>query len=60
MAHGLGDVSGQAASHFQRFCEIRGFFQDGVVGHEVGGSDPGEVGVHVDCCGVGCVAAGGG
>lgn len=30
-----------------------------MVSHEVSGSDPGVAGIQVNCCGVGCMAAGG-
>lgn len=36
---------------------VRGLFQNGVVSHEVSGSDPRVPWVQVDRCGVGCMAA---
>lgn len=56
MVNGLSDVFSQLSGHFQSVDEVRGRSQDGVVGHEVRGSDRRVVGIQVDCCAVGCVA----
>lgn len=57
MVNGLSDVFSQLSGHFQSVDEVRGLSQDGVVGHEVRGSDRRVVGIQVDRCAVGCVAA---
>lgn len=56
MVDGLSDVFSQLSGHFQSVDKVRGCSQDGVVGHEVRGSDRRVVGIQVDCCAVGCVA----
>lgn len=56
MVNGLSDVFSQLSGHFQSVDEVWGRSQDGVVGHEVRGSDRRVVGIKVDCCAVGCVA----
>lgn len=52
----LSDVLSQFPGHLHGVDEVRGIFQDGVVGHEVVGADPRVVGIQVDCRAVGCVA----
>lgn len=52
----LSDVLSQFPGHLHGVDEVRGLFQDGVVGHEVVGADPRVVGIQVDCRAVGCVA----
>lgn len=56
VVYAMRDVLGQFPGHLHGVDEVRGLFQDGVVGHEVAGADPRVVGIQVDCGAVGCVA----
>lgn len=59
MVQTLSDVLGQLPGHLHGVGEVRGLFQDGVVGHEVVGADARVVGIQVDRGAVGGVAAAG-
>lgn len=56
VVYALTDVLGQVPGHLHGVDEVRGLFQDGVVGHEVGGANTRVVRIQVDCSAVGCVA----
>lgn len=56
MINGLADIVSQDSGHFQSIYVVWGLLQDGVIRHEVSGSDCCVVGMEVNCCGVGCVA----
>lgn len=56
---GLSDILSQGAGHFQSIYVIWGLLHDGVIRHEVSGSNPCVIGKQVHCAAIRCMATGG-